>query len=114
MMDPRAEHWDHDPQVRLMRQVFAALEASQDGLLQGMGLSPLDARLGPARRQARACFNRAWPRAQRRGLALDPAGAAELYLCCLARGLSHQGLRPAQELLPQDSLLFALAAELVS
>ncbi|MFH1035935.1 MAG: hypothetical protein V1806_15625 [Pseudomonadota bacterium] len=106
--------WDDEAQARRLRQAYEAMFAAQARLIAGMGLSELDPRLAPARQEARRRFLRAWPRARKRGLARDPAGAADLYLCCLARELSQQGLKAPLELLPAESLYFALAAEVLS
>ena len=113
-MNREPDDWGRDPQVQRMRLVFAALEESQAGLLKGLGLAWGDPRLAPARSEARACFARAWPRALGRGLAREPGEAAQLYLCCLARGLSRQGVNPPPELLPKDGVWFALAAGVLS
>ncbi|MBI4798867.1 MAG: hypothetical protein HY794_09075 [Desulfarculus sp.] len=102
------------PQDQHLRQVYEALLAAQARLIAAMGLSELDPRLAPAREEARRRFLRAWPRAIKRGLAKEPQGASDLYLCCLARGLSRQGLSPPPELLPAEGLYFALAAEVLS
>lgn len=109
-MNRQPDDWGRDPQVLYLRQVFAALEKAQAGLLEGLGLAWSDPRLAPARSEARACFERAWPRAQGRGLGREPGEAALLYLCCLARSLSRQGVNSPPELLPEDGIWFALAA----
>lgn len=109
-MKQERDDWGRDPQVQYMRGVFAAMEKAQAELLAGLGLAWTDARLHPARREARACFERAWPRAMGRGLGQDPGQAALLYLCCLARGLSRQGVSTPPELLPSDGVWFGLAA----
>jgi hypothetical protein len=103
-----------DPQAARLRPAYDAMFAAQARLVAGMGLGELDPRLAPAREEAKKRLLRAWPRALKRGLALEPAGAADLYLCCLARGLVQQGLKPPAELLPRDSVYFALAAEVLS
>lgn len=102
------------PQAQHLRAVYQALLAAQARLIAAMGLSELDPRLAPAREEAKRHFLRAWPRAIKRGLAQDPPGAADLYLCCLARGLSRQGLQPPPDLLPSEGVYFALAAEVLS
>lgn len=103
-----------DPQAQHLRRVYEALFAAQAGLIAAMGLSELDPRLAPARAEAQKGFARAWPRAMKRGLACEPQGASDLYLCCLARGLSRQGLKPPPDLLPGEGVYFALAAEVLS
>lgn len=103
-----------DPQAPRLRLAYDAMFAAQARLIAAMGLSQLDPRLAPARAEAKRRFLRVWPRAGKRGLAGEPAGAADLYLCCLARGLSQQGLKVPPELLPGDSVYFALAAEVLS
>lgn len=113
-MSGPGDPWAGDVQAQGLRQVHQALLAAQDRLLAAMGLDELDPRLAPARVEAKRRFLRAWPRAIRRGLAQDPAGASDLYLCCLARGLSRQGLKPPPELLPGEGVYFALAAEVLS
>lgn len=109
-MNRQLDDWGRDPQVQYLRRVFAALDEAQTGLLAGLGLAWSDPRLAPARREARACFERAWPRALGRGLGREPREAARLYLCCLARGLSRQGVSTPPELLPADGVWFGLAA----
>lgn len=113
-MNRQLDEWGRDPQVQYLRGVFAALERAQADLLAGLGLAWSDPRLAPARREARLCFERAWPRAMGRGLGREPEDAARLYLCCLARGLSRQGLNPPPALLPSDGVWFALAAGVLS
>ena len=113
-MSQARELWSEAERQERLRQAYEAMLAAQDRLLAGMGLDELDPRLAPARAEAKKRFLRAWPRAIKRKLALEAPAAADLYLCCLARGLSQQGCKVPLELLPTDSAYFALAAEVLS
>ena len=83
-----------DPSVRALRQVFAALEAAQAGLLARAGISPLEPGLRAWREQARDLFEAAWPRAAAQGLVSDPEAAARLYLLALGQALAAAGAAP--------------------
>lgn len=83
------DRWGRDPGVQRMRQVFAAMEDAQRGLVRRAGLSLFDPRLPKWRSRALARFERVWATDPRGG---SDRGAGELYLSCLETELAADGI----------------------
>ncbi|BEQ16404.1 hypothetical protein [Desulfoferula mesophila] len=101
----------HDPGVRAMRGVFAALEAAQADLLARLGISLWEPELRPWRERARRLFEAAWPRAASQGLVSGPEQAARLYLLALGRVLTEAGRAVPTGALPVDPALARVLTE---
>ncbi len=100
--------WGADPAVQAMRLVFAALERAEAGLLDRLGIEPLDPRLRAWRERARDRFQAAWPRAMAQGMARSPDEAALLYLLALSRAMGEDGLELPAGALPDAPELAGL------
>ncbi|MCB2191902.1 MAG: hypothetical protein KQI62_10070 [Deltaproteobacteria bacterium] len=101
----------HDPSVRAMRQVFAAMEAAQAELLARMGIAPLEPELRAWREKALRLFEPAWPRAAAQGLVSGPEQAARLYLLALGRAMAQAGRPVPPEQLPSAPELERMLGE---
>lgn len=82
------DDWGRDPSVRYGREVFRSMEAAQEALLRGAGVSALDPRLRRWRELALRLFQEAW---KDHGSA-DPSASGALYARCLARALQGSGV----------------------
>jgi len=98
----QTDEWGRDPSVTAMRRVFAAMEAAQKELLKGLGLSPLDQRLRRWRERALAAFDASWARSGRAGVELGEREAGELYVHCLAKIMTREGMEVPSGVLPRN------------
>lgn len=96
------DEWGKDPSVQRMRRVFSAMEEAQQSLLERLGVSPFDARLGSWRERARIAFDAAYARAARAGMNRGEEEAADLYIQCLMKILVAGGLEVPEEILPRN------------
>ena len=87
------DEWGHNPQVRMMRRVFAAMENVQAEYLRSARLDPLDPGLRGVRDIALLVFERAWPIQAGRAEMTPEKEAGALYLSCLKYALRKTGLR---------------------
>lgn len=101
-MTGNRDDWGQDPAVKMMRQVFKAMEAAQSAFLKRVGTSPLDPRLGTWRQPARVLFEKAWAEASRRGIELTPERAAVIFVRCLASRMMRDGYEVSDAGLPDD------------
>ncbi len=85
------DDWGRDPGVRHLRQVFAAVEQTSEGLLAAWEVDRFDLRLRRWRQRALELFQRAWALAGSRGRAVGPQEAAWLYGRSLAAVLAAEG-----------------------
>ena len=99
---PIRDDWDCDPSVRSMRKVFAHMEASQKELLRRLNISPFDRRFRRIREEARVLFEQAWTKAIEKGAVLSEEDIASLYIHCLSRELSLDGINIPRDALPND------------
>ncbi len=102
------DEWGRDPSVRFMRSVFAAIEATQNRFLDGLGVSRLDNRLRQWRKMALHLFEKNWAVAARRGMPLAEKDAADLYLHCLAKVLGTRGIEAPRLSLPDNPAVVSL------
>ena len=86
------DEFGRDPAVKMMRLVFAQMEAASNDFLKSLGISPLDIRLRPWRERARALFERAWATAARKGMKTGEEKAGMVYVACLARLMAAEGV----------------------
>jgi hypothetical protein len=86
------DEFGRDPAVKMMRLVFAQMEAAANDFLNASGISPLDMRLRPWRERARALLERAWATAERKGMETSGEKAGMLYVACLARLMAAEGV----------------------
>jgi hypothetical protein len=105
------EGWGRDPSVRLMRRVFAAMEAGQKDLLTALGLSHLDPRLRGWRERALAAFEASWARSARVGLELSETETGALYVLCLEKIMAGEGIKGLPESLPENEKLMKILSE---
>jgi hypothetical protein len=96
---PTVDNWGRDPQVRMMRRVFALMEVLQARLLGMAGISPFDERLGHWRRAALGMFEREWVEVSRRGGQQSEEDLARVYGDCLFKVLAKDGVS-----LPENAL----------
>ena len=87
-----SDEWGRDHAVKMMRLVFAQMEAASNDFLKSLGISPLDIRLRPWRERARALFERAWATAVRKGMETSGEKAGIVYVACLARLMAAEGV----------------------
>jgi hypothetical protein len=105
------DRFGHDPSVRRLRRVFAAVEAEQNALLDRLTIGRLDGRLRQWRKTALHLFEQGWARAAREGVYLEEKDAAHLYLLCLARALGTRGIVVPREALPANPAVARLLEE---
>lgn len=108
---PQTDEWGRDPSVLAMRRIFAAMEAAQKELLKGLGFSSLDQRLRRWRERALAAFDSCWARSARAGLELGEAEAGILYVHCLGRIMSREGMEVPSEILPKNEKIQKIMRE---
>jgi predicted trehalose synthase len=100
-----ADEFGGDPSVRAMRRVFSALEAAQKKFLMELGVPPFDHRLRRWRERALALFEASWARSARGGLHLSETEAGELYVHCLGKIMTREGVEVPPEMLPRSEKL---------
>lgn len=86
------DEWGRDPGVQSVRRVFGLFERGYDQLLKELNISPMDARLRPAREGALRLYGRACSLAAAKRLGWDETAHAAAYLECLVLVLSRQGV----------------------
>jgi len=96
------DEWGKDLSVRVMRGVFAAMEAAQMKFIETLGLSPFDHRLRRWRERALAAFDASWARSARSGVDLTETEAGALYVQCLGKIMTREGMDVPPEILPQS------------
>lgn len=107
----REHDWGKDPSVRAMRKVFAAMEATQREFIRNLGLSPFDRRLRRWRERALPAFDASWARSARADLELSETETGALYVHCLGRIMSREGMEIPAEILPRSEKLARLLRE---
>jgi hypothetical protein len=93
------DQWGRDPQVRTMRRIFARIEVLQSALLEKIGISPFDDRLGHWRQAALRAFEQEWAEVAGRGRPLAEEDIARVYVDCLIRILKKGGIGLSDEAL---------------
>ena len=106
-----SDEWGRDPSVRTMRRVFASMEGAQKRLMKDMGLSPFDQRLRRWRERALAAFEASWARSARAGVELGEGEAGALYVHCLGKIMTREGVDVPAETLPRSEKLVKLLRE---
>jgi hypothetical protein len=96
---PTVDDWGRDPQIRAMRSIFALMETLQSRLLEKIGISPFDERLGRWRRFALRMFELKWADLSRRGGRFSEEDLADTYLDCLIKILTNEGVTISKEVL---------------
>jgi hypothetical protein len=100
-----SEEWGRDPSVRLVRRVFAAMEAGQKDLLRTLALSPFDPRLRRWRERALAAFEAPWARGARGDAELSETEAGALYVLCLGKIMAGEGIKGVPGSQPENEEL---------
>jgi hypothetical protein len=96
------DNWGQDPSVQMMRRVFAHMEIAQEKLLGRLNISPYDNRLRRWRKEAHALFERTYALAAKKGVAMSEESVASIYLNCLGRALSLNGVEVPSDALPSN------------
>lgn len=96
------DEWGRDPNVRIMRGVFRAMEDAQKTILDELGIPPFDPRLRRWREIALGLWERCWGRMHQSGIPGDGERAAGMYLHCLSRVMGREGVDIPEEMLPDD------------
>jgi len=107
----RDDEWGRDPSVRAMRKVFAAMETAQKNLIATLSMSPLDPRLRRWRERALAAFEASWARSARAGMELSESEAGALYVHCLGKIMTREGVEVPPEILPRSEKLKKILRE---
>jgi hypothetical protein len=94
-----------------MRRVFAAMEKEQKEFINNLGLSPLDPRMRRWRERALAAFEASWARSARAGVELGESEAAALYVHCLGKIMTREGIDVPAEILPRSEKFAKLLRE---
>jgi len=97
------DEFGRDPSVRAMRRVFAAMEAAQGEFIVNLGLPLFDQRLRRWRERALAVFEASWARTARSGVELSETEAGALYVHCLGKIMTREGMDLPENLLPKFS-----------
>ena len=97
-----SDDWGRDPSVRAMRRMFAAMEKAQKEFLKNLGLSPFDPRMRRWRERALAAFEASWARSASSGVELDESEAGALYVHCLGKIMTREGVDVPAEILPRS------------
>lgn len=105
------DDWGKDPSVQNMRRVFGHMEAAQGKLLGRLNISPYDNRLRRWREKARTLFDQACIQTARRGAVLNEEDAALIYLHCLEKVLSLDGIEISGDALSRDVDVLSLSSE---
>jgi hypothetical protein len=84
------------------------MEASQKELLGRIDLSPFDRRFRRIREQTRSLFEQAWRKAIGKGTVLSEEEIASLYIHCLLREMSLNGINIPPDALPHDEKIIHL------
>jgi|GEM_PF-371348 len=105
------DEWGNDPSVRRMRRVFAAIEARQARLLDGLKVHRFDKRLGQWRKMALHLFEQRSAGAARAGVGLTEKDLADLYIYCLAKVLSTRGITVPKVALPDNAAVAVLVED---
>ena len=96
------DDWGRNPEVRKMRRIFQEMESGQERLLESVGISPFDTRLRTWRDKARVLFERLWPVAAATHGNMNEGRMGLLYVHCLGRVMSDDGISVSETLLPED------------
>ena len=105
------DEWGRDPTVRAMRRVFAAMEKEQKEFINNLGLSPLDPRMRRWRERALAAFDASWARNARTGVQLSETETGALYVHCLGKVMTREGMEVPAEILPRSEKLQKILRE---
>ncbi len=109
----RPDEWGRDPAVRAMRLVFAAMDTAQKEFIKNLGLTPYDHRLRRWRERARAAFDASWTRTARTGVELNETEAGGLYVHCLGKIMTTEGMDVPPEILPQSEKIKKILREVL-
>ena len=108
---PFEDEWGHNPSVQSMRRVFSYMEEAQQELLRHLNISLFDKRLRRVREQALERFERVWPMAVRQGIIGNEKEAAPLFIYCLTKALSSEGVEVLNDVLPRDEKIVRFLKE---
>ncbi|HAR96222.1 MAG TPA: hypothetical protein DCR97_09720, partial [Deltaproteobacteria bacterium] len=75
-----------------MRRMFTLMEVLQKRLLEQIGVSSFDERLGPWRKAALRMFEQQWVEKAGRGGPLGEEDVAKTYVDCLVKILTKDGV----------------------
>ena len=107
----QGDEWGRDPAVRGMRRVFSAMDTAQKEFIKNLGLTPYDHRLRRWRERALAAFDASWARTARTGVEFGETEAGSLYVHCLGKIMTTEGMDIPPETLPQSEKLKKILRE---
>jgi hypothetical protein len=107
----QGDEWGRDPAVRAMRRVFSAMDTAQKEFIKNVGLTPYDHRLRRWRERALAAFDASWARTARTGVEFSETEAGVLYVHCLGKIMTMEGMDVPPEILPQSEKLKKILGE---
>ena len=96
------DEWGRDPNVRVMRGIFRAVEEAQEKVLEDLGILPFDLRLRRWLEITLGLWERCWSRMHEFNVPGDGERAAGIYLHCLSRVMGREGVHIPEEMLPND------------
>lgn len=105
------DEWGRDPSVRAMRRAFAAMETAQKEFIKSLNVSPFDPRMRRWRERALAVFDASWARASRIGVELSETEAGALYVHCLEKIMTREGMEVDAGILPRSEKLQKILRE---
>jgi len=108
------DEWGKDPSVQIMRRIFKEMEKAQHELFERLSFPPYDLRIRKWRDQALALFERAWGIANRMGVPIDERIASAIYVHCLAKIMSSEGIKIPAGTLPEARSVQSILREVFS
>jgi hypothetical protein len=87
----KPDTWGMDPQVQYIRRLFTGMEKAQRDLLERLGFSLYDDRLGPWRQATLSLFEKVWALSARQGTQMEEKDLVQVYLLCLITILNRSG-----------------------
>jgi len=90
---PIHDQWGQDPNVQMMRRIFALMEKTQKELLVTMEISSFNPQLRRARIYSRDLFEQFWPIAMQKGIVSNENETSLLYRHCLTHALKWSGVK---------------------
>jgi hypothetical protein len=108
------DEWGKDPSVQIMRRVFQEMEKAQHQFLARLNIQPYDLRMRKWRDQALSLFERAWGIASRMEVPIDEQTASAVYVHCLAKIISSEGIKIPAGVLPEAKDVESIVREVFS
>ena len=88
----KIDEFGSDPNVQIMRRIFAKIEESQKIIIRTLDISPIDPRLRKWREIARDEYERSFHERIRRGGPINDNEASTIYIDCFVKVLIQDGI----------------------